>query len=339
MRRLRSISSSMLGDKHVRRATARRLRKKIRAAIRGVARRRRAFPRVTWQPRPSGERVVQALQHGWSALLHLRTQERPLFRIGQHPDGSGATRMDRDVAADAREEWKICYFHHPGTRMPSVTGHPWTYECCWSRSSSSMVSTRCFPVTITPMRGSSRRAASSISCPARQDSSERATCGRRTRPPRTSTRTRASCSWRSRARRERHLPVRLPNRGRRRFRRAHEAGQGRRVRAGTGKPSGPQRAALKACCHEEGMTSDSTRDAAANHSGERAAGNTWRSRSGIETSRAAPSSRVAYFPRLSRFALEHLLLLPVGRRDRPGVGQHGARELLPIHLRDLVCRQ
>ena len=44
-------------------------------------------------------------------------------------------------------------------------------------------------------------------------------------------------------------------------------------------------------------------------------------------------------PRLSQFALEHLLLLPLGAADRAGVGQHRAGELLPLHLRDRVRRQ
>ena len=61
-----------------------------------------------------------------------------------------------------------------------------------------------------------------------------------------------------------------------------------------------------------------SRDAAASgHAEDRAA-------RGVRGLRAA-------VPRLSQFAVEHLLLLPLGALDRAGVGQHGARELLPLH--------
>ena len=50
----------------------------------------------------------------------------------------------------------------------------------------------------------------------------------------------------------------------------------------------------------------------------------WRSRNGAGCGIACGTT----VPRLSRFAVEHLLLLPLGGADRAGVGQHRARELL-----------
>ena len=44
----------------------------------------------------------------------LRPQQRPLLRARQHPHGPRSSSSgSRPTLRDAREDWKICYFHHP----------------------------------------------------------------------------------------------------------------------------------------------------------------------------------------------------------------------------------
>ena len=83
---------------HVRRAVAGRFREEIRTALCRAAQGERPVPGIARQSRSAGERVVQAVQHERSALLHVRPEARPVLRAGQHPHGQEAARLDRGRA-------------------------------------------------------------------------------------------------------------------------------------------------------------------------------------------------------------------------------------------------
>ena len=103
------------GRQHVRRADRRGLRQEVRAAVCGAAVGRRDVPGASLgnHDRPA-ERVVQALQHGRAALLHRTCaatsgSSRSTARRWIRSSCNGSRRRCRD----AKEDWKICYFHHP----------------------------------------------------------------------------------------------------------------------------------------------------------------------------------------------------------------------------------
>jgi hypothetical protein len=54
-----------------------------------------------------------AMAHGRRTLLHLRDEERAVLRARQQQGRSEAARLARGALKSAREDWKICYFHHP----------------------------------------------------------------------------------------------------------------------------------------------------------------------------------------------------------------------------------
>ena len=99
-----------------------------------------------------------------------------------------AARMDRCHLRDAREDWKICYFHHPLYSNAARHGSSVDLRVLLEPISSSTASTWCFQVTTTSTSESSRRRAFTTSCQVQPASCGRATWKRQTRPPRRSTR-------------------------------------------------------------------------------------------------------------------------------------------------------
>ena len=91
---------------HVRAAGPAGLRHQVRAPVCGAAPGGRALLRVTGQSRQPGQPLLQAVQHGRRAVLHLREEERAVFRARYQPArseaaglvGRGAPALRRPVA-------------------------------------------------------------------------------------------------------------------------------------------------------------------------------------------------------------------------------------------------
>ena len=109
---------------HLRRAGDRGgLPAEVRGAVQAAARRRREVLRGARQPRRHQPDLLQAVQHGRQALLHVRAagrsdhalgHARALLRARQHLSRSREQmRWFEKEATESRAEWKIAFLHHP----------------------------------------------------------------------------------------------------------------------------------------------------------------------------------------------------------------------------------
>ena len=89
-------------------------KKKFEDSLQAAARRGCEVLRVARQPRCAGTALLQALQHGRQAVLHVQPEARhPVLRAREHVSGSGTDRwLEKELKASG-SNWKIVLFHHP----------------------------------------------------------------------------------------------------------------------------------------------------------------------------------------------------------------------------------
>ena len=275
--------------------SAGRLRQEIRAALRAAAR----APGVKFQAslgnhdRPEQVNYKLYNMNGQRYYTYARNNVR-FFALDSNADGSeaarrGSTRRCATRARTGRSATSIIRC----TRMPPATARRSICACCSSRSSSSTASTSCFPGTITSTSASSRRRASTTSCRARRASCARGNM-RSVRPDRGVLRSGSELHAGGSRRRGHVLSGDLAHRPDGRFGRDSPAAE-----PGATAPVAPSaRGAERASRHQPWPTNPPA--------------NTPRARRVARTRRAAMRRWRASVPRLSQFAVEHLLLLPLG---------------------------
>ncbi len=102
------------GRQHVRqRSGTKDYAEEVRAAVQAAARREGRVLRVAGQSRRPEPAALQAVQHERRALLHVQEGQRAVLRARQQLLRPAQADWLEKALAESKEDWKICFFHHP----------------------------------------------------------------------------------------------------------------------------------------------------------------------------------------------------------------------------------